>query len=1033
MSALFYVNIGYATINVNEIGGMYKSFKDDYKYLSPIFGLAALWSYVPNIRFHGAYGAQNKNFLCHKQITHPAPGRRETSDIDCPQDNTTAFVQHLFPSPGGGELRISNIKSDLFTWMTIEQIGQLLNSFTEYKISRQREIILKSLSNIVLPDRKSTREDIAKNWGLGKSGFNTLLEIYTDMLIGTLQEKDRYPSTFIESALLAFAVKKAESAKKLLPLLDSLSPYQDKPLELTPFSKEIYNAFKKSNLRDKKISTESFVELFKDPELLTFLTLGYDTFDDPFPPNIETGSAKFGEISFTDCGESSLRSLFNLLLSDSDQKTFHPEYLTKLFPNARKDLVRFYENFQSTYDMVQAPNIRSDWANVVSNLKPFVEGEPLIQYGTSGTCNIKGIGIDNILLVIERLINDDDFKTIRINAPSDDQRRALQLDYLLGKFSRDGFQLTWKKIEKENSLFNMRILINDVEYFEWDFLQGHFSFSKINSEVEFDWTRNNSELLIKLLESPALPMVLKTALLPFYFNDDAGVELMKRPKDISPLAPAFLYGLNWFNLNQRLMPLELIASLNTSIANQLIKNWLPLSLPAGEFAHYNPSCTAYNLSLSPASNVDYLKEKNAQTFLSMKNEPIYFLPSNYFPPSCTPLLIEFLDRQDPNEVRASKDFHLGETILLFSMGTWENLDLVRFLLDRFPELIEEKDNKGHTALHAAAKYNRPLTTGLLLEKYPMLAKNNDLVFSSDQKTPLDVAIENNHIEIVEILLDKAPQLVMDKQFAKNKSGETVLHRIIDVNAASIESENVLRKKLDILKLLMIKAPHLALNNELAKDNTGKTAVHKIFFGAKKPIKPSNSPNASYYLLESLKILFSTVSVLFNDVLHAKDHDGNTPLHSAFQKTSFNPKEEAHLQARLTRISLLTQALIKLAPHLTKYPFIQNNAGSTPLHLAVELNDIGLMKFLLQALPNLAKDENLLKKNDGVTPLFLADKYKYMDLVKIIAEAMPKQLLAKELEDIETISQFKKLNLGGISPDAKAIVEDELKKEGRLAD
>ena len=79
-----------------QFQGLYTTFAPGYKYLSPVSGMLSLVSErLTNVRFKGHYGEQNSQYLCHYQITNPAEGNLPTSEIDCPQDHTSAIVHTL--------------------------------------------------------------------------------------------------------------------------------------------------------------------------------------------------------------------------------------------------------------------------------------------------------------------------------------------------------------------------------------------------------------------------------------------------------------------------------------------------------------------------------------------------------------------------------------------------------------------------------------------------------------------------------------------------------------------------------------------------------------------------------------------------------------------------------------------------------------------------------------------------------------------------------------------------------------------------
>jgi hypothetical protein len=234
LSYLVTASHSYADLEETQIGGLYERFNPDYRYLSPVYGFLMLKSHLlSNIRFYGNFGPKNEEFLCHKQITNPALNLPSTADKDCPQDSTTALLQHFFPSPGD-ELTISNAKSDFFGQLSIESIGKLLKAYTEKTVN---EALLSELG-------KKNKSAIGSSWkdviGAEKSGpgpaFDKLIKQYTILFSNAPAESEYYPYYFIESALLALATKKANTVDDLRPLLAQLQEYQEE----MPESKRIF-------------------------------------------------------------------------------------------------------------------------------------------------------------------------------------------------------------------------------------------------------------------------------------------------------------------------------------------------------------------------------------------------------------------------------------------------------------------------------------------------------------------------------------------------------------------------------------------------------------------------------------------------------------------------------------------------------------------------------------------------------------------------------------------------------------------------
>ncbi|MBF0360294.1 MAG: hypothetical protein HQK49_04745 [Oligoflexia bacterium] len=126
----FNYNISYAQIKYPEIKGVDDIFLTEFKRLSPIQGYLALeTNLINNIRFNkidsfgpekavsNLSGHSNKTLtiVCHPQI------RGEQRKNDCPQDFTSALIQHLFPSPAGLNL-VANTRVDKTN--PVEKLGR---------------------------------------------------------------------------------------------------------------------------------------------------------------------------------------------------------------------------------------------------------------------------------------------------------------------------------------------------------------------------------------------------------------------------------------------------------------------------------------------------------------------------------------------------------------------------------------------------------------------------------------------------------------------------------------------------------------------------------------------------------------------------------------------------------------------------------------------------------------------------------------------------------------------------------------------
>ncbi|MBF0208679.1 MAG: hypothetical protein HQK53_17560, partial [Oligoflexia bacterium] len=83
-----------------------------------------------------------------------------------------------------------------------------------------------------------------------------------------------------------------------------------------------------------------------------------------------TGPAEYKGEHFPDCGETSLRNIFNVFLYDSTAQLLRVELLDKLAANGfvvSDKLIEFYKKYPGI-DLQNSLNARKDWALVVSNL-----------------------------------------------------------------------------------------------------------------------------------------------------------------------------------------------------------------------------------------------------------------------------------------------------------------------------------------------------------------------------------------------------------------------------------------------------------------------------------------------------------------------------------------------------------------------------------------------------------------------------------------------------------------------------------------
>jgi ankyrin repeat protein len=289
-----------------------------------------------------------------------------------------------------------------------------------------------------------------------------------------------------------------------------------------------------------------------------------------------------------------------------------------------------------------------------------------------------------------------------------------------------------------------------------------------------------------------------------------------------------------------------------------------------------------------------------------------------------------------------------------------------------------------------------------------LNNNDDINFKNEAGDfPLIIATKLNHIEIINLLLDKADLNVVDKEQrsslqyacanASLKAVQALVNKKADINYQhkndltplmfimlsgklltntgeqyrNKEQEQEQEKKRKekkrkenerkIVQLLLNKGADITKLSNTKSDN-GYTVLH---------IGCSSGPNIDYSNnVDSINLLLNHIDI--NTILNLKTTLGYTPLNLACMN---NYKD-------------IVEALLKKNPNIT----ISDNNKNTPLHHACENNSVDSIKLLLNH-----KDINNilnLQNDEGDTPLNLAIKNNSQASIEALLEKEP-NIIKKE--------------------------------------
>jgi ankyrin repeat protein len=243
-----------------------------------------------------------------------------------------------------------------------------------------------------------------------------------------------------------------------------------------------------------------------------------------------------------------------------------------------------------------------------------------------------------------------------------------------------------------------------------------------------------------------------------------------------------------------------------------------------------------------------------------------------------------------------KKAHGGQTPLHMAAEVAKT-DVVKLLLERWPEAIREKDDYGYTPLHMAAECTKGPTfevVKLLLERWPegIREKNHD------GTTPLHMAAKAAKTDVVRLLLELWPEAIREK----DDYGNTPLHRAAECTKGPT---------FEVVKLLLERWPE----GIREKNHDGTTPLHMAAKAAKTDV---------------VRLLLE----LWPEAIREKDDYGNTPLHLAARCTN-GPTFE------------VVKLLLERWPEATREKDV---VGDTPLHVAARGQEIDVVRLLVESWP-----------------------------------------------------------------------------------
>ena len=256
------------------------------------------------------------------------------------EEHTVRLIKLMFHAVDSVNFVPTHLPSRITAHLTTAGIGALLNQFLskeENLESRLSAVIYKDLGLDVPP---ATSKHTGKNRQILKKSAR---EFVTELLGAqkeTIGPEPKYPPHFPEKILLGFFWLKATNDKSEFLTLFQQIPQILKgeafnPTEEASWLKDQHDL---ENYSDKlrKILEKDLggrgAALVSDLELSTFLASSFDIWEKPLPrivgyettfvPAPENGRVE----KFSDCGETSIRNFFNIVLKNSRTRKFDTSY-----------------------------------------------------------------------------------------------------------------------------------------------------------------------------------------------------------------------------------------------------------------------------------------------------------------------------------------------------------------------------------------------------------------------------------------------------------------------------------------------------------------------------------------------------------------------------------------------------------------------------------------------------------------------------------------------------------------------------------
>ncbi len=399
-----------AVLLVNDLEGVEACIKESAYY--PGHGYLALnTGFLETLRFNG-------NFT----TAMTAEGQRRFVKDEGLDGVMNVLIKGLFPSTAGQLNPMTTAETNFASYVEISEIAHLINYMYALRHDDQKTV----------DEKKNTFLSSVKKFALKKLSlkkYNNLLKKTLMPLLNNLssamaeEDKGFYVKNTVEQMISAFYWYKFNHKSELVDLLKLLDG-RIVDASLLPLSNKRYGDFDKAKILQKKSADWTFEER---------ILLSKYSGPTPYKPGISplsNGTTQFydrtlnqsmASKTFADCGEITVRHIFNLITFDSAGKVFNLTFIQKLLDATQLEgPVRASHPLQKLIDFYAIQTLelsndgslpmRSAWNQVVGDLngvRPDIEAVKYVQGN-----NELDTGFINMLNVMHKVTGLDRSKQI---------------------------------------------------------------------------------------------------------------------------------------------------------------------------------------------------------------------------------------------------------------------------------------------------------------------------------------------------------------------------------------------------------------------------------------------------------------------------------------------------------------------------------------------------------------------------------------------------------------------------------------------